>query len=637
LPGKRCEDQLLQHAGAAPLDQFARASAMSGTTLVVGTTGDDNAFLNDGSAYVFDKVGASWIQTQKLTSPFPQTGGAFGVSVAIDGNTLAVGAWSEAADNRGRAYIFERMAGSWVHRRTIDGFAVGGLPKAGKLGWRVAVSGNYVAVSSIGISTVFVFKRDAAGAGGWSNVPVAQLVGLAGQNYGASISMSGNILAIGAEGVNRVFLYDALTNFALHKTVIGPPAEAFACGRVTCDSVAIGGNTLAVGALGVDTGAILNHGGVYIYQRHYPTPNAWGLIALAKPGEVAGGNPSGLLMGNSVAIAGDLILAGALSDDWNGLDTGSAYAFQRNQGGANAWGQTHKLLASNGIASDWGGFSVAASGGTAFVGAKGYSPGNPAVKGQGYIHELTVGPPPTPVAPGYVLDAFGGITAGGGAAPVTPPTPYFGFYAAVALELANPAGVLVLDAFGGVHAGGGATTPPPMTPYFGFDVAADLEIAPVGYYVLDKLGGVHAGGGAPSLLPITPYFGFNIARDLELVPSGYYVLDGFGGVHGGGAAPVQMPASTYFPFDAAVDMELAATGFYVLGSSGAVHPGGGAPVLSPATPFFGFDIARDLELAPTGYYVLDGFGGVHNGGGAPAMFPETPFFGFDVARDLELR
>ena len=81
----------------------------------------------------------------------------------------------------------------------------------------------------------------------------------------------------------------------------------------------------------------------------------------------------------------------------------------------------------------------------------------------------------------------------------------------------------VLDAFGGVHAGGGAPLIVPATPYFGFDVTADLAYVPVGtgavvgegLLVLDKWGGVHLGGALTADPPggsPTPYFGFDAAR-----------------------------------------------------------------------------------------------------------------------------
>jgi hypothetical protein len=89
----------------------------------------------------------------------------------------------------------------------------------------------------------------------------------------------------------------------------------------------------------------------------------------------------------------------------------------------------------------------------------------------------------------------------------------------------------VLDAFGGVHAGGGAPLIVPATPYFGFDVTADLTYVPVGtasavgdgLLVLDKWGGVHLGGALAADPPSggTPYFGFDAARAIvfrDIVP-----------------------------------------------------------------------------------------------------------------------
>lgn len=88
----------------------------------------------------------------------------------------------------------------------------------------------------------------------------------------------------------------------------------------------------------------------------------------------------------------------------------------------------------------------------------------------------------------------------------------------------NHAPHYVLDAFGGVHAAGGAPAIVPATPYFGFDVAASIEYIPIGtaaasgdgILVLDKWGGVHRGGALASNPPssTTPYFGFDAARDI---------------------------------------------------------------------------------------------------------------------------
>jgi len=71
--------------------------------------------------------------------------------------------------------------------------------------------------------------------------------------------------------------------------------------------------------------------------------------------------------GYSVARSGDLALIGAIQDDDNGQQSGSAYVF-RDTGGS--WIQEQKLLASDGTPQDWFGCAVALSGDLALVGAR---------------------------------------------------------------------------------------------------------------------------------------------------------------------------------------------------------------------------------------------------------------------------
>ncbi|MFN2272585.1 MAG: hypothetical protein ACK2US_17215, partial [Anaerolineae bacterium] len=71
--------------------------------------------------------------------------------------------------------------------------------------------------------------------------------------------------------------------------------------------------------------------------------------------------------GQSVAISGDTVVVGA----WQHNDSGAAYVFERNQGGADNWGEVRKLTASDATASDEFGWSVVISGDTVVVGAPG--------------------------------------------------------------------------------------------------------------------------------------------------------------------------------------------------------------------------------------------------------------------------
>ena len=71
--------------------------------------------------------------------------------------------------------------------------------------------------------------------------------------------------------------------------------------------------------------------------------------------------------GNSVSISGDYAIVGAIADDDDGLESGSAYIFKRS---GTSWAQEAKLLASDGSSGDEHGYSVSISDGYTIVGAR---------------------------------------------------------------------------------------------------------------------------------------------------------------------------------------------------------------------------------------------------------------------------
>jgi hypothetical protein len=70
--------------------------------------------------------------------------------------------------------------------------------------------------------------------------------------------------------------------------------------------------------------------------------------------------------GGSVAVSGDTAVIGARLEDTGGSSAGAAYVFTRSGG---AWVEQAKLLASDAQSSDYFGYSVAVSGDTAVIGA----------------------------------------------------------------------------------------------------------------------------------------------------------------------------------------------------------------------------------------------------------------------------
>ncbi len=144
-------------------------------------------------------------------------------------------------------------------------------------------------------------------------------------------------------------------------------------------SVDISGAYTVVGAYNNDENGS-NSGSAYIFYRDEGGTNNWGQqVKLTASDAVAND-----YFGRSVAISGSYAIAGAYANDDNGTMSGSAYVFYKDQGGANNWGQQVKLTASDAAASDYFGRSVAVSGSYAIAGAYGDDDGG-SFSGSAYV------------------------------------------------------------------------------------------------------------------------------------------------------------------------------------------------------------------------------------------------------------
>jgi len=143
------QQQKLEASDAAAADSFGASVAISGETVVVGAPGDDGAAgINQGSAYVFARSGGVWTQQQKLEASDPAAIDLFGISVAISGETVVVGAPfgdGAAGIDQGSAYVFARSDGFWTQQQKLEASdaAVGD-----QFGFSVAVSGGMVVVGA---------------------------------------------------------------------------------------------------------------------------------------------------------------------------------------------------------------------------------------------------------------------------------------------------------------------------------------------------------------------------------------------------------------------------------------------------------------------------------------------------------
>ena len=141
-------------------DQFGRSVAVSGETVVVGApeerstaTGVDGDQGDDtggdrGAAYVFTRSGAVWSQAAYL-KPYTQWSNYFGSSVAVEGDTVLVGAFGDSNGLAwsGAAYAFLKGASGWEQQAYL-------WPQSGdandQYGTSVGLSGETVVVGAPG-------------------------------------------------------------------------------------------------------------------------------------------------------------------------------------------------------------------------------------------------------------------------------------------------------------------------------------------------------------------------------------------------------------------------------------------------------------------------------------------------------
>src|SRR6266540_1557651 len=135
------QHQKLEASDPAAFAVFGISVAISGETVVVGAPGDDSR----GSAYVFARNGGVWSQQQKLLASDAAAGDAFGESVATRGETVVVGARGGGVG--GSAYVFARSSGVWSQQQKLR---ASDAAVADSFGASVAISGETVVVGAIG-------------------------------------------------------------------------------------------------------------------------------------------------------------------------------------------------------------------------------------------------------------------------------------------------------------------------------------------------------------------------------------------------------------------------------------------------------------------------------------------------------
>ncbi|MGE0127288.1 MAG: putative Ig domain-containing protein [Blastocatellales bacterium] len=365
--------QKLTAADGAASEDFGASVALDGDTLVVGAWQDHNgANTGQGSAYVFTRSGSTWAPQQKLIAVDGATHDWFGISVAISGDTLVVGAYGDdvgANTEQGSAYVFTRNGGVWTQQQKLT--ANDGWPNDW-FGVSVALDGDTLVggafADSIGANgaqgSAYVFTRSG---GAWTQQQkLTANDGGYGDYFGYVVALDGDILVAGAFGDDIGANADQGSAYVFTRGdgVWTQQQKLTASDGAANDwfgyAVAISGATVVAGAHRDDIGANADQGSAYVFTR--------GGVWTEQQKLTANDGAAEDYFGYAVALSGDNAVVGALQSDIGAnANQGSAYVFTRN--GAGVWALKQKLTANDAEAGDEFGFSVTLSGDTAIVGA----------------------------------------------------------------------------------------------------------------------------------------------------------------------------------------------------------------------------------------------------------------------------
>jgi hypothetical protein len=280
------ETAKLTSSAGAPDSFFGYSIAIDGDTIVVGAKEDDLGLnVDQGSVYVFVKGEGGWMESARLVASDGAANDQFGVSVGVSGDTVVVGSWFDdniGLGGKGSAYVFARPEGGWAGTLHETARLTASDRQHGDLfGASVAISGDTI------------------------------VVGAPFDDFGDLWSAQGSVYVFVRPGGSWINMTEGAKLSASDKGTYDRLGSA----------VAVSGDTVVAGAFGDDVGAKADQGSAYVFVRGGP---GWfgsqtETAKLTAANGVAGGN-----FGYSVAVDGDTVVAGAL---FQNNARGAAYVF----------------------------------------------------------------------------------------------------------------------------------------------------------------------------------------------------------------------------------------------------------------------------------------------------------------------
>ena len=367
-------------ADAAQYNYFGLSVAVRGDTAIVGAYGKSDLVRNAGAAYAFTRNAGSWTQQARLGTSTPLIDAYLGATVATNGSYTAAGApyASVGAQNDGVVYLFSNA--TWQQQTIL-------LPNdpdsLSQFGNALAINDNTLFVGapmhdSFGVNAgaVYVFTFD-----GVSWVQRQKLIGadtVPGDRFGSALALNDGWLAVSAPlhsspgspgGAVYLFQFDGVSWVQRYK--VGAP-DTIAGDRF--------GSALALDDGWVAVSAPLHRfvgsasGAVYLFEFN---GTAWAQRQKFVASDTAGSDQ----FGSALALENRRLVVGAPLHNSNGPASGAVYIFER---ATTTWIERAKLIGSDTNAGDRLGGSISIDGNTILVGAYGDTAAGPAT-GAAYV------------------------------------------------------------------------------------------------------------------------------------------------------------------------------------------------------------------------------------------------------------
>lgn len=358
------EVQTVRPLQEQPDNRFGRSVDIDGDRMIVGAPYLINGTPSYGQGFIFERQGGTWTQASRIqygsTSATTSSQGDLS-GVAISGDWAVLAAYLDnnfPGARSGSVSLWQRVAGTWMYRETL-----GGISSDGQFGCSVSLDGDVLAVGQrapfSGNQFAKVYRRNGTSWGLEANLQRLPLEG--DGRFGHDVDVRGSILAVGEYLRDRsggltdagaCYIYE-YNGTSWNLVLDLGSLVAPAAGDFFGYAVAIDGATCVVGAYGSDL-AGLDTGAAYVFQRD--AGGAWSHHGtLTAPGAAADDR-----FGFDVAISGEIIVVSRYRDDPGGVNNGgSAHLFRRIAG---SWVDAGALVAPDVSADDGHGVSVAVQG-----------------------------------------------------------------------------------------------------------------------------------------------------------------------------------------------------------------------------------------------------------------------------------